>query len=156
MAVLPIPSGPGPRLIGASIKLFPSGSVPYATLTLNVVHYPTVPPSQANSKGKRELLSPSLMFGTFLARRCHVALVGVLILRPVDKESAHFLHVPVPGWEQRLAVFYLAVRWSHGAWKMSVLTPPFLPPPPESSPTSREAYLSCPAMPYLIETRQHK
>lgn len=53
MAVLSIPSGPGPRLIGASIKLFPSGSVPYATLTLNVVHYPTVPPTSANNKEDR-------------------------------------------------------------------------------------------------------
>lgn len=45
------------------------------------------------------------MFGTFLACQCHVALVGVLVLRPVDKQSTRLLHFHLPGWEQRLAPF---------------------------------------------------
>lgn len=48
------------------------------------------------------------MFGTFLVCQCHVALVGVPVLRPVDKQSTLLhLHFPVHGWKQRRASFKL-------------------------------------------------
>lgn len=91
------------------------------------------------------------MFGTFLACQCHVALVGVLVLRPLDKQSTHLLHFPVPGWEQRLAPFKLSRRPlyrglmgnSHLPMTMSVLDLPTVTRKPCPSCHT----LPCPALP---------
>lgn len=102
------------------------------------------------------------MFGTFLACQCHVALVGGLVLRPVDKQSTHLLHIPLPGWEQRLGSI-LAEQRSFCIVASQELTLPMtmsvhqqqLPPPaPRHTHTWHDCHALWPVLPCPTRMRQ--